>query len=334
MNAPEGWDDRAVRAPGGHVMQSAAWARIREAQGWRATFLSSPTAVALLLSRPLPLGGRFAYAPRGPVPAGRSRDSFGAALDLVAGGLRSERAVFAKVDAEVPYEWGDLFRARGWRRGADVQPVLATLELDLAPEEDALFAALEKDTRWSVRQAEKRGVAIREATADPDLRAFYELYAVTGERAGFITRTWDYYRLVWRTLIDAGLATLRLAEHEGAPVAGSMTWHCGDREMYMYGATSEAGRRCHAAYGLLWSSIREARRNGFRRFDLGGIPADLNDQTDTMQGPYRFKKGFGGEVRRFAGAHDLVGSPLRYAVFRVAEPVYTRARQLAGRARG
>lgn len=314
-------------------MQSTAWARIRETQGWRATYLTSPAAVALLLSRPLPLGGSFAYVPRGPVPAGRSRDSFAAGLDLVAAGLRSEQATFVKVDAEVPQDWRDVLRARGWRRSADVQPVLATLEIDLGPGEDALFAALEKDTRWSVRQAEKRGVAIREAAADEDLRAFYELYAVTGERAGFITRTWDYYRLVWRTLIDAGLATLRLAEHQGAPVAGSMTWHCGDREMYMYGATSEAGRRCYAAYGLVWASIGDARRNGFARFDLGGIPADLADKTDTMHGPYLFKKGFGGEIRQFAGAHDLVASPLRYAIFRVAEPAYARARQLVGRAR-
>src|SRR5439155_14799512 len=34
--APAGWDDAAVRSPAGHVLQSAAWAAIREAQGWRA----------------------------------------------------------------------------------------------------------------------------------------------------------------------------------------------------------------------------------------------------------------------------------------------------------
>jgi len=85
---------------------------------------------------------------------------------------------------------------------------------------------------------------------------------VTGRRAGFITRTASYYRTVWRTLIEAGLATLWLAEHDDRPVAGSMTWHCGDRELYMYGATNEAGRKVYAAYGLLWRAITEASERG------------------------------------------------------------------------
>src|SRR5919201_2713436 len=69
--APPGWDDVAVRSPGGHVLQSEAWARIREAAGWRAEFLrfGEPLPVALVLWRSLPLGRRLAYVPRGPIHA-------------------------------------------------------------------------------------------------------------------------------------------------------------------------------------------------------------------------------------------------------------------------
>lgn len=327
--APVGWDGSAVRSPRGHLLQSAAWARIREAQGWRAEFLrlGDPLPVALVLWRGLPLGQRLAYVPRGPIA---DSTSLRPALDALAAHAREQGALFLKVDPELtPEQAGESLRAAGYRRAPDVQPVLATLELDLAPDTETLFAALEKDTRWSVRQVEKRGVRIREATDERDLRAFYDLYAVTGERAKFITRTWDYYGLVWRTLIDAGLATLRIAEHEGAPVAGAMTWHCGEKELYMYGATNEAGRKCFAAYGLLWRSIEAAREQGFRRFDFGGIPADLADTHDTMQGPYRFKKGFGGVPVRYVGAHDVVPHALLYRAYRLAEPAYTRALQLA-----
>src|SRR5439155_1453946 len=82
---------------------------------------------------------------------------------------------------------GGALRAAGFRRAPDVQPVVATLELDLSADEDALLRGLDKDTRWSVRHAEKRGVGIRDADGDTDLRAFYDLYAQTGARAGFIT---------------------------------------------------------------------------------------------------------------------------------------------------
>lgn len=332
-DAPEGWDESAVRSAGGHVLQSSAWARIREAQGWSAEFvrIGDPLPVALVLWRRLPLGGRIAYVPRGPIaPEG----DLAPALGYLAEHARLQGALFLKVDPEVtPESAAAGLRLAGFRRAADIQPVLATLQLDLGPDADALLAGLEKDTRWSVRQAEKRGVEVRTASTDADLRAFYDLYAITGGRAGFITRTWDYYRLVWRTLIDAGFATLRLAEHEGAAVAGSMTWRCGDRELYMYGATNEAGRTCFAAYGLLWRSIVEARESGRRRFDFGGIPADLANERDPMQGPYRFKKGFGGTPVQYVGAHDVVARELPYRLYLAAEPAYTRLLQLAGRVR-
>jgi lipid II:glycine glycyltransferase (peptidoglycan interpeptide bridge formation enzyme) len=330
--APAGWDDAAVRSPGGHVLQSAAWARIREQQGWRAEFvhIGDPLPLALVLWHDVPLLGRMGYAPRGPVVAPGDRDGLAHALDALAALARERGAAVLKVDPELTDAHDQLAHA-GFVRGPDVQPVLATLVIDLAPELEALLSGLDKDTRWSVRQAEKRGVSLRVAGDEPALRAFYDLYRVTGQRAHFITRTFDYYRLVWRTLLDAGLATLRLAYVADHPVAGSMTWRCGERELYMYGATNDEGRKCFAAYALLWQSIADAKASGATHFDLGGIPVDPSRKSDPMYGPYLFKKGFGGTPRRYVGAHDLAPNALRYRAFRALEPLYTRALQLLPR---
>lgn len=331
---PSGWDDAAVRSPTGHVLQSAAWAQIREGQGWRPEFhkLGAPLPVALVLWRSLPAGQSLAYVPRGPVAADRAE--LETALAKLAALARERRAIFLKVDPEVDAEFeAGALRAAGFRRAPDIQPVIATLELDLGPEEDALLAALEKDTRWSVRQAEKRGVSVRDASGDGDLRALYDLYAETGQRAGFITRTWDYYRRVWGTLVAAGHARVRLAEKDGRPVAGALTWRCGERDVYQSAATNDAGRSAYAAYGLLWRCIIEARKGGARRFDFGGIPVDVTRKDDPMYGPYQFKRGFGGTPRRFVGAHDTVPNELAYRAFAVAEPMYTAALRLVGRVR-
>ena len=342
--APPGWDDVAVRSPGGHVLQSAAWASIREAQGWRAEFLQlggapapsgSPTPalpVALVLWRSLPAAMCLAYVPRGPIVGERSQ--LDAALASLASLARERRAIFLKVDPEIDADVGaGPLRAAGFRRAQDIQPVIATLELDLVPEEDALLAGLDKDTRWSVRQAEKRGVTVRDASGDSDLRALYDLYAETGQRAGFITRTWDYYRRMWGTLVTGGHAKVRLAEKDGKPVAGALTWRCGERDVYQSAATNDTGRSAYAAYGLLWRCIIEARKAGARRFDFGGIPVDLTRKDDPMYGPYMFKKGFGGKPRRFVGAHDAVPNELAYRAYAVAEPLYTTALRLASKVR-
>ena len=340
--SPAGWDDAAVRSPNGHVLQSAAWAKIREAQGWRAEFhqfggAPAPSGVpalpvALVLWRSLPGGQSLAYVPRGPI-AGNAAE-LEEALAKLAALARERRAIFLKVDPEIDADRGaQTLGAAGFRRGPDIQPVVATLELDLAPDEDALFAALEKDTRWSVRQTEKRGVSIRDASGDKDLRALYDLYVETGQRAGFITRTWDYYRVMWGTLVGEGHAKVRLAEKDGKAVAGALTWRCGEREVYQSAATNDAGRTAYAAYGLLWRCIIEARKGGARRFDFGGIPVDVSRKDDPMYGPYQFKKGFGGTPRRFVGAHDAVPNDLVYRAYAIAEPLYTNALRLAGRIR-
>ncbi len=332
--APVGWDDAAVHSPGGHVLQSSAWARIREAQGWRAEYvqIGDRLPLALVLWRKIPLLGDMGYAPRGPIVARGDRDGLAHALEALAELARERRAVLLKVDPELePDQVSDTIRHAGYSRGPDIQPVLATLVLDLVPDPDAILAGLEKDTRWSVRQAAKRHVTARTVTDDPSLRSFYDLYRLTGERAHFITRTYDYYRLVWRTLVDAGLATLRLAYLADRVVAGAMTWRCGDRDLYMYGATNDEGRRCFAAYALLWESILGAKERGATAFDLGGIPVDPSRKGDPMYGPYLFKKGFGGTARTWVGAHDAVPSAVRYRAFLAIEPAYTRVLQLLPR---
>lgn len=338
MEAPRGWDDAAARSPWGHVMQSSVWAAVREQQGWRAEYvrIGDPLPVALVLWRDAVAGRRIGYVPRGPIVAPGDGAGLRRTLVRLADLARERRGVFLKVDPELVSEFaGEPLRAAGFARSPqDIQPVLATLELDLGSDEDALLAAMDKDTRWSVRQGPKRGVSVREARDDDGLRAFYDLYALTGRRAEFITRTWDYYRSLWRSLIDARLATLRLAYVEDAPVAGAMTWRCGERAVYQTGATNDAARKSHAAYSLLWECIIGAKQEGAARFDLGGIPSDLERKDDPMYGPYVFKRGFGGVVRRWVGAHDTVPGAFAYRAYLLAEPAYTAALRLVGRVRG
>lgn len=336
MDAPAGWDDSAVRSPWGHALQSSAWARLRESQGWRAEFLriGDPLPLALVLWRDALPGRPIGYVPRGPIVAPGDGDGLARALTRIGELARERHAVFVKVDPELSPDLAmPALRAAGYRRAADIQPVLATLELDLAPDEEALFGALEKDTRWSVRQGPKRGVTIGQSSAEDALRAFYDLYALTGERAGFITRTWPYYRETWAALAAAGLATVRLAYVDGAAVAGAMVWRCGERALYQTGATNDAARRTYAAYALLWECILGAKRDGFRRFDMGGIPLDPSNTRDPMYGPYLFKRGFGGALRRWVGAHDVVPASLAYRAYLLAEPAYTSALRVAAKIR-
>src|SRR5947199_4347907 len=64
------WDERTVAPPGGHVLQSRAWAEYRARAGWRARYLVGDDGSGVLVRvKPWPVvGGASAYVSRGPVP--------------------------------------------------------------------------------------------------------------------------------------------------------------------------------------------------------------------------------------------------------------------------
>jgi len=123
------------------------------------------------------------------------------------------------------------------------------------------------------------------------------------------------------------LATLLLAQHPDhpQPLAGLMAFAFGAEAIYMYGASSDAGREHMPTYLLQWEAMRWARTQGCRRYDFWGIPDDptaeapaAGDNPNVRQGlwgVYRFKQGFGGREVTYPGAWDFVYRPLAYRLY-------------------
>ena len=333
----DAWDRDAVRSRFGHVLQSVEWGTLRSASGWQPATLriGDPLPVASVHWRRFPLGQTIAYVPRGPIFDHDDPRQLDLALESLAEVARRRKPIFLKVDPEIDAAREDLValyaRHGFFRSRQDVQPVLATLEVDLCRSEDEILKAFDKDTRWSVRTAEKRGVTVEERRDDASLREVTALYEETGRRGDFITRSASYYPRVWRSLIDAGHATLFAAVVDARVAAAAVIFWCGERALYMYGASGEAARKSYAAYALQWHAMRAAKARGARRYDFGGVPAEPSE-SHPQYGLYLFKKGFGGTFRRFAGAYDVAASPARYRAWLAVEPrLYTALALLRGR---
>ena len=333
----EAWDRDAVRSRFGHVLQSVAWGALRSSSGWTPDTLriGDPLPLANVHWRRFPFGQAIAYVPRGPVFDHEDAGQLDRALESLAELARRRKPIFLKVDPEIDASRDDLValyaRHGFFRSRQDVQPVLATLDVDLCRSEDEILKTFDKDTRWSVRTAEKRGVTVEERGDDASLGEVTALYEETGRRGEFITRASAYYPRVWRALIDAGHATLYAALVEGRIAAAAVIFWCGERALYMYGASGEAARKSYAAYALQWHAMRAARAKGSRRYDFGGVPVDPGE-SHPQYGLYLFKKGFGGTLRRFAGAYDVTASLARYRAWLALEPrLYTALALLRGR---
>lgn len=341
----ERFDDFLRSAPKSHVLQSFEWGEVKAATGWKPHRLvvedgERIRAAATVLERALPgLGRPLFYSPRGPVLDYEDTAAFDALIEAVRRLGGDRRAIAWKIDPDIPVpapRLEDYLASRGFvpaGKGLNfegIQPRFV-FRLGIEPPLDQVMAGFATKTRYNINLAARRGVVVTEGE-ESDLPEFYDLLRVTAERDRFLVRSFEYYRVLWRCLVQRGLARLFVARHEGEMIAGTIAFIFGDQAWYIYGASGNRKRDLMPNHALQWEMIRWAKAQGCRLYDFRGISGDP-DPNNPLYGLYRFKKGFGGQVVEFVGEFDLPFSPL-YQAWRWAGPAFRHARgRLAGLAR-
>lgn len=357
MQELDGWDAGAVDAPGGHVLQSRAWAEHRGARGWRPRYLVAGEMRALALVRPWPLlGGGSAYVARGPVGVGTpwagdgSGAATGEALAAVARHLEATGVDVVAADPEV--EAGDAgYRAclvaSGFHAIPEIQPSRHRMALALPADGDgaSVMDGVAKATRQRIRRAERDGVVVlrwdagagdlpgfvrpAEAAADA-LRRFYGLLRATGNRRGFDFAGPDEFVAWWVRAHAAGHLVYLEAREQGP--AGNVL---GGLVLYRHGrrlSTAHSGDRAErrkdqpgTMHLLRWRAIELALAEGRTEMDLGGVdvagarrPPEPGEPTF---GLYEHKRSFGARWVELAGAQERVARAWRYAAGRATSRV-------------
>jgi peptidoglycan pentaglycine glycine transferase (the first glycine) len=327
------WDALVAEAPGGHVLQSWAWGELKARFGWRVQRLAVDGALAQVLFWSLPGGlGSIAYVPKGPLAGYDDVRPLQALLDAILPLARQQRALCLKIEPNVEDDplLAERLRALGFRPSPQTIQPRRTILVELTPEPEELLQRMKQKTRYNIRLAARKGVTIR-AGSEADLASFYELMEATAQRDRFGIHTQAYYEAAHRLFVRAGRGRLLLAEYEGRLLAGLAVLGMGRGERggtacYMYGASSDEYRNLMPAYLLQWEAMLWAREQGYRTYDLWGVPDEeeetleegFTERDDGLWGVYRFKRGFGGRLVRTAGAWDLVVAPLRYRLYLAA----------------
>jgi len=331
---PDIWDRFVAAHPQAHILQTSPWGDLKAAFGWevgRVALVEGDqiAAGAQVLYRRLPAGlGRLAYVPRGPLVDWEDGAMAAALMRALEEEARARGAVALTVEPDLPD--GPVHRERLAALGLAPSPLGSvqprrTLVVDLAPGEEAILAAMKSKTRYNIRLAARKGVAVREGT-EADLPAFHRLMAATAARDRFGVHAPAYYERAFRLFVPRGWARLLLAEVEGEPVAALMAFALPPRAWYFYGASGDAHREKMPNYLLQWEAMRWARSLGCTEYDLWGVPdeererleAEFTHRRDGLWGVYRFKRGFGGRLVRTVGAWDLPLRPLPYRLYTLA----------------
>jgi peptidoglycan pentaglycine glycine transferase (the first glycine) len=342
ITEPRAWQQVLSILPDPHVLQSWEWGEVKAQSGWHAERLVVPGAKAtpasafqFLWRQPVARAAlRVAYVPKGPVIDWANAQLVEQTLAQIEAYAHDRGCLFVKIDPDVRADTSlgrqvmhTLFR-RGWRVSPDQIQFKNTAYSDLTLSEEELLSGMKSKWRYNIRLARRRNVTVR-VGGEEELSAFYDLYAETSARDGFLIRPFDYYRMTWSTYLAAEAdetnpagGALLLAEHpeERDPVAGLFLMRYGERSWYFYGASSERRRRDMPNYLLQWEAMCWSKARGCTVYDWWGAPSDLDDEEDAMQSVWRFKQGFGAEFQPHIGAWDFAISPPLYQGYVQAMP--------------
>ncbi len=310
--SPSEWDAFISGFADPHILQTTPWGQLKASFGWKPVRVTTQAGGAQILVRKVLPGLTFAYIPKGPL--GEDAQSLWLEVDGI---CRTNHCAFIKIE---PDRWAESSSAapngsltlptQFIRSQHSIQP-MRTLVVDLRGEESQILARMKQKARYNINLACKKNVVVIPYT---DLSTFYNLMEITGQRDQFGIHSLAYYEKAFALFHARGMCELLVAEFENTPISALMAFRSGKRAWYFYGASADSHRDKMPNYLLQWEAMRWAKSQGCEEYDLWGVPdadadtleASFTARSDGLWGVYRFKRGFGGELKRSAEPMDRV----------------------------
>lgn len=225
------------------------------------------------------------------------------------------RALFVKLEpsfAEAPKVLRS-FTPDGW-------PLLPskTIWIDLTPSEEEILTNFSKDSRYSIRRAERNEVEIRSLELEVgNLETFYNLLRETGKRKKF----WVPPEADLQAKAQAfkGKSTLILAYHQSELIAGALILFHDQVAYYHHAASNLKGRKLLAPYLIVWEAIRLAKKQGCHTFDLEGIYDHRYKIYKRWKNISIFKRKFGGKETEYPGSYIRFYNPVAKMLFKFGD---------------
>jgi lipid II:glycine glycyltransferase (peptidoglycan interpeptide bridge formation enzyme) len=214
----------------------------------------------------------------------------------------------------------------------DMQPK-QIFSINIDENEDEILSEMKPKTRYNIRLAEKKGVEIDSVDRESDkmdqyLSDFLRLTEVMAKRSEINPHPREYYQ---KMVANISVEKLRLyvAKFEGKVIAGALIVFFGDTATYLHGGSDDEFRNVMAPHLLHWQAILNAKEKGCRKYDFGGIKAEINENGKIVpleskwKGVTRFKLGFSKNAKplKFLGSYDIVIRSYRYDLYRILQKI-------------
>jgi serine/alanine adding enzyme len=122
--------------------------------------------------------------------------------------------------------------------------------------------------RRGVKRARSRGVEVRLADSEEDLRSFYRLYLATMRKHRSLPRAWRQLQSA-RQLLGTSVFRLFLAENEGRAIAGGVFHDFGGTIELLYNGSDDSALDLRPNHALYAEVVRWAGERGIAGVDYG-----------------------------------------------------------------
>src|SRR3989344_2110796 len=178
-----------------------------------------------------------------------------------------------------------------------LHPDKETIVIDLLKSEDGLFKEMHPSAQRSLRKTFKKGVTVRRAKSRKDFDSFWNLFFNTAKRKGFYTFPRDWYFYIYNS--PQIKSDIFLAEFNGNKAAAAFLIYFKETALYSFGGSIPVIGLSPLRL-LLWETIKYAKNDGFKYFDLMGV------DDGAAPGLSRFKRWFGGSKTINIGSYDYI----------------------------
>jgi hypothetical protein len=142
-----------------------------------------------------------------------------------------------------------------------------TSVVPLDADTEVVWKRLKGDVRTKVRQAAKKGIEVREASGQEDLKHFYNLFVEGRLKHGVPPQPFRFFDNLWHSM-KPDQRMLLIATLEGRPVGGLLNLAFGDTLCGGYIGSRLKYRSFRINQALNWKAVELASQRGFAKFDF------------------------------------------------------------------
>ncbi|MDQ5957834.1 MAG: hypothetical protein QG665_161 [Patescibacteria group bacterium] len=281
----------------------------------------APVLFFQIITAPLVGNKNQLHIPHGPVfltnaPSANLIREFKKQLISIA---KVRQAVFVRFNPDLKYQ--NLFTKHFYFTPSAIKHSVLTQPrfewvMDIGQDIANIFDSLPKDTRYSIRTAEKRGAETKIITENflDHLDNFYQLLDETAKRNHFHLHPKSYYEKILSETEKSHTGFLVVTSFNNEPLVINLVVVFGGTALHVFGGSSSDYRDKLPSYLAHWTGINEAKKRFATKYSFGGV-STANDKKESWADLTNFKKNFPGTEADFGPSYDLPIRRLWYYLY-------------------